>query len=217
MSHRKLHRQAGFTVLELMIASSIFSIVLLVIAAGILRFSQDYYKGVNATNTQAASRAIMNNIVQHIQFGSIDPQPLTTNAGSGAIGYCINNTTYSFVPGKKVDASTTGLVEADGVSCSTSTVADVHNPSYLASNSDTLRDLLGREMRIGQLRIDPNGSGSYTVQLRLLYGDADDMFVDSGGNTPTNATAWQEARCKSRAGQQYCATSTLKTTAQRRL
>jgi hypothetical protein len=43
------------------------------------------------------------------------------------------------------------------------------------------------------------------------------MFIDDTGRTPTNATAWTQARCRNQAGQQFCAVSRLTTTVQQRL
>src|SRR5215813_11934354 len=62
-------RAGGFTILELLIASGVFAVILLVVAVGVIRFSNDYYRGVTASKTQSAARAIMLRVSQSIEFG----------------------------------------------------------------------------------------------------------------------------------------------------
>src|SRR4051812_8577751 len=92
MSRRNIQNQSGFTIIELLIATVIFALVLLVITTGVLQFTRQYYKGVISSHTQSAARAIADDVTRALQFGVGSVQPLTTNGTSPAgqtYGYCI--------------------------------------------------------------------------------------------------------------------------------
>src|SRR6185312_7743076 len=91
----------GFTILELMIAASVFSIILLVVAVGVINFTNSYYKGITTSKTQDAARSIMNTLTQSIQFGQTVTLP-TYNSGANTYGMCIDNTLYAFRLGQEV-------------------------------------------------------------------------------------------------------------------
>ena len=61
-------KNSGFTIIELMIATSVFAVVLVVAASGILAIGMLYYKGVTSSRTQEAARSISNTIANTIQF-----------------------------------------------------------------------------------------------------------------------------------------------------
>ena len=50
--------QSGFTIVELMIATLVFAMVLLVITVGVMSFTRAYYRGINQSNTQRVARAV---------------------------------------------------------------------------------------------------------------------------------------------------------------
>jgi prepilin-type N-terminal cleavage/methylation domain-containing protein len=207
-----LQGSGGFTIIELVIATSIFAIIMLVAAAGILRFSTDYYKGVNGTNTQAVARAVINDVSQTLQFSS-GMQPLANGAGSPTPhGYCIDSTMYSFAIGQQVAGSNHALLKTFG-NCSGVT------PSMALTPGLEHRELLAAKMRLSGLSIVETtpGSGMYSVKVGVIYGD-DDLLADSTGKSPTDPAAdWSTMHCKGVAGSQYCAVSRLSTTVQRRL
>lgn len=214
---KHIHKQAGFTVLELMIASSIFAVVLLVVAAGILRFSSDYYKGINSTNVQTVTRGVMSDVVANIQFGRSDPTalPSATVPPGQPQGYCIDNTFYTYVIGQEVDASHSGLVKTDGSSCGSATPT-VPVPNALSANQ---QDMLGAHMRVAQFSITHNTGDVWNVSITIVYAD-DGLLVDGSGNALTGSSTaanWATARCRNQAGQEFCAVSQLTTSVQKRL
>lgn len=199
-------RENGFTILELMVASSVFAVILLVVAFGVISFTNSYYKGVTSSKTQAVARSIMNNIAESIQFGKDISVP-AAGAG-GAQGLCIDNTLYSYVIGQQVtDVNPNGVLHQGFhglvVSSSGCTTPTVPNASSLVGS----RELLGQHMRLGAFDVTPSG-GLYTIHIRVIYGD-DDLLT---------STAWASARCGgSIAGSQFCAVSDLTTTVEQRL
>lgn len=73
---RVIYWQEGFTVVELMIATLVFSVILTVITMGVLSFRNRYYKAVNASTTQNTTRTVIDtDKVRLIQFGSAQVVP----------------------------------------------------------------------------------------------------------------------------------------------
>jgi len=221
-SHKLLGRKtsdAGFTILELMISSSVFAVVLLVIAVGVINFTNTYYKGIISTETQSVARTIMADISQAVEFGGT-----VTTPNNGVSEICIDNTLYAYVVGQQVtnspasgssDQGYNGLI-ASNTGCPSSDPANDPAP-YLKSGGagspgvpPGARELLSQYMRLGFLSVTPtpDAGGLYTVQVRVLYGD-DDLF-----NQTTN---WATALCSGGPGSQFCAVSNLTTTVEKRL
>lgn len=211
----RLARQAGFTILELMIASTIFAVILLVVAIGVMRFGNDYYKGITSSKTQSAARSIMAELSEAIEFGkSVTVIPPTS---SGVAGLCIDNVLYSYKVGQEiVDTAPNaslhqgyhGLVASTGATCSSGTTPTLPNASILPAGS---RELLGQFMRLADLSV--TGSNNvFTIHLKVIYGDDDLLHPTVSGNT-----TWSAEQCVGSAGSQFCASSDLTTTVQQRL
>jgi prepilin-type N-terminal cleavage/methylation domain-containing protein len=216
--YRRQHRSArGFTIIELMIATAAFSVIILVITVSVLQFSKEYYKGLIASSTQSAARTLMDDVTRSLEFDSGNFAPL------GTTGYCLGGAKrYSFALDKEVtetapnagdDQTSHGLVSDSVTGCSSSTAPlNVKNlPANLASVTPTLSDpteLLGQHMRLAIFSIKPDSSGvAYTIDIKVVYGD-DDLLT-----SPTSANM----ACKSTAGSQFCAVSELITTVTKRV
>lgn len=214
LARSRRRTSGGFTVLELLIATLVFSVILLVITAGVMSFTRQYYKGIVASKTQSTARAIMGEITQSLQFGrTITVFPTT----SGKDGFCIDNKLFSYVTGQQVETSPVSakhqgyhglVVDSSGGTCSSASAALLSVPNSAAlPKPATQRELLSDHMRIGQLSVTSPTPGLYEVKLRVIYGD-DDLL---------SSTAWATARCKGNTGSQFCSVSELTTTVQKRL
>ena len=73
--------EKGFTLLELMIATTIFSTILLLLTFGLLNIGKGYYKGKNTVRTQEVARRVMDEITQAIRYGDNPPGPITSIGG----------------------------------------------------------------------------------------------------------------------------------------
>ncbi len=217
-------KDGGFTIMELLIATVVFSVVLLIVTYGIIQVSRTYYKGVNETNTQTVARTIMDSIGQSIQFNG-DAVAIRTNA------VCVGEQLYLYRPGWAVsDAAILaparhetrhGLYLQDGVSnCATSALP----ASDLATVSGGT-ELLSPNMRIANLSVspDPGNSNQYKITIRVIYGQ-DDFIYSPSGNAAGPAAA--DATCKGSSKQagaanagtvQFCSVSELSTTVTKRV
>jgi prepilin-type N-terminal cleavage/methylation domain-containing protein len=62
--------KTGFTIVELMVATSVFALVLLVALTGFLQIGRVFYKGVSDTQTQDVLRQVVNDISDNIMASS---------------------------------------------------------------------------------------------------------------------------------------------------
>jgi type II secretory pathway pseudopilin PulG len=205
-----------------MIATLVFSIILIVITAGIIQFTNQYYRGVTATNTQSVARAISDAVTQDIQFSSSDPtttRPSDITDPNHAVpgqpyGFCAGGHLYSYQVGKQIKDNPTGsdqvahaLVEDAGdVSAFCGTA--IPTPESLSSLNTTEHELLEPNMRLAKFEVSQiSNTQLYKVTVRVIYGDFDVLINPSDPN----------ATCKPGTGSQFCATSELTTTVEKRL
>jgi prepilin-type N-terminal cleavage/methylation domain-containing protein len=187
-------RQHGFTIVELMIATTVFSTVLLLCAVGLVSVGRMYQKGSTARVTQESARSIMDQLQNDFELSGGYYQPLARNGSVD--GFCIGDNMYSYqehvVGALKVSKPAGGCAGAQ--------------PDLSLG-----RELLGRNMQLGQLDVSPAHTGTpvraVTIRLKVVYGDSD-LLVNR--NTP-------EVNCRGGFGQEYCAVAALETYATRRL
>lgn len=207
-------QQAGFTIIELLIATLVFSMVLLLIAVGVLQFNHAYYNGITQTETQNTARSILEEISQDIQFsGTQITSPISNGGTDPEQGFCIGSDRYSYRPGWELVNSGPivakhqtlhALVKDSPGICSGMSAQDFTKP--LAGGS---QELLSQYMRISKISVTSAGGseGLYNVEVRVVYGD-DDLLTN-----PTTAAA----ACKVGSGSQFCAVSDLSTVVQQRI
>jgi len=198
----------GFTLVELMFASAVFSVILLICTIGIIQISKVYHKGITQSKTQEAARSIMDEISHDIQFGGGRVAFTSSTVWDAADHFCVGDKQYSFYKGHKLvnsitdasDQTQQGLVTADDPTCT--------GPNMTASGS---KELLGINQRIVQLKVErvPGTTGLYTIFLRVASGDRD-LFNKDGSGYATSCTS-------TLLGGQFCAISELSTTVQKRV
>lgn len=200
----------GFTIIELLIATSVFSIVLLILTFGVIQITDSYYKGITQSNTQNAARNIINDVSQSLQFngGSFASPPAGVTSGF----YCIGAQRYSFVLGKELEdspqnsdqtAHTLVLDATPGCSQQSST-------SYNAG----WQELLSPNMRLAAFSITAVGNSTtvYRVDVRVVYGDGDLLTTAASGSHIGSTIT-----CNTGDGSQFCAASELSTVVERRV
>jgi Tfp pilus assembly protein FimT len=190
----------GFTVVELMIATATFGLVLLVIATAILQLSRVYYKGITETKVQTTTRTLVDSIAQAVQFSGapITNSPAGATAGSTVWTFCVGNQQYAYRLGQQlVDNSpganqTTAALRVRDVPGCTSSSPVPATPG---------RELLAPGMRLARMEVSALGGPFYKVSARVVFGD-DDLL-----SSPTATSA----QCKNnqRVGTQFCAVSDI--------
>ncbi len=215
-------KQHGFTIVELMIATLVFSVILLVITYGVLSFTKNYYKGVNSSTTQNAGRTVIDAVTQAIQTSQTTVSTATGPGFGGTVNtYCIGNVQFDF----RLNAELTNLNPDVLVE---SPLQSSGCKSY-ASVSSSQQELLGPRMRVLAFTVSPiTGLPSsslqiYNITVQVAYGDDDQLCnSNSAGDcaAPGNSTHLEDPgekdTCKPGAGAQFCDVVTLNTTAQMR-
>lgn len=219
----KYRSQKGFTIVELMIALTIVSIMLLLATTIFVHLGNDYTKGINLARTQNAARNIIDQVSQELQFSG---GMLQTGSNGGNNAICIGNTRYSFVIGKKAVSAPSPTPQhvlwqetmPAGDNCSPLNLA-TDPPGTTAFNhilppaQSNGKELMPDRMRLTGLCVSQVGS-SYQVSVWLAYGD-DDLLSAPGG-TP-DGCGNKHQYCIGSTGDQFCAVSELQTTVAARL
>ncbi len=225
---KKQSNQAGFTIIELLIATMIFAVILIVITYGILQTSRTYYLGVTQSKTQDTARTILETLSQEIQLSGGTITGTDAPSGQAIInngtsqGFCINNRLYSYILGHQVSDSPTGTQVYHGLMVSNGCSAQAQNINV--SSGLLGSELLAPNMRLANLTIvnTDDQNGLYTIDIRLVYGD-DDLLCspsvtdDCTSKTASTSTDNPDVTCKGGVGAQFCAVSDLETTVQIRV
>ncbi len=186
----------GFTLLELLISTTVFSVILLLCTFGLVQVGRNYYRGATITRTQNVSRSVMSTLTQSIQFSGSDATGTLPAVGTLAVPppadgtFCIGSLGYTYKLYTKV-----GDTSADYA---------LKTSECLNGTPSTTKqtELLGKGMSLRTFTIEKSGD-YYTITLLIAYADSDLLNADG--------------LCKGGAGSQFCATSSLKTTVHRRL
>jgi prepilin-type N-terminal cleavage/methylation domain-containing protein len=203
-----VRHQRGFTIVELMIATAVFAVVLLMCTYGLLEIGRTYYKGVTISRTQETARIIIDDVVEALQF----------NGGQVEVGHpgwhCIGTKRYSYALNRQLTDTNHALVtDTPPASCSSGTGA---LPLGGAIPADS-RELLNVRTRLSRFDIVPvNSDGLYRVVVRIVSGE-DSMLVDRNGDSVIT-TADNPIECRNeRTGSKFCAATELITLVQKRV
>ena len=201
---RKLARRPeGFTIVELMIATLVFSMILLIIMTGVIQVTRTYYKGITENNTQTTARTIMDTVSQAIQFnGGIVSNTPAYQSGTPLVT-CVGGQQFIYMLGKElVDGTNNHVIyQSNSAGCSAG--------SGSFSGASGGRELMSPHMRLSNFSVtNIAGTNSYAIDVKVVYGD-DDLLNDPTGT---------DASCEGvTAGTQFCAVSELSTVVTKRV
>lgn len=222
MIKRNNNHQSGFTIIELLVATTVFSVILLLGTTVMLQISRLYFKGLISSRTQTVSRSVIDEISRSIQFSGdrVVSSPAGYTPPSGHTGYhCVGTTRYTYFLNAQVNENVTpGTSPAASPhrarhalwkdSVPTSTLCATGLPDLtLETPSPGGVELLENGMRLGDLKVnDADNDEVYDVYVQVTYGD-DDLLV-----LPDYKV------CKGEySGSQWCAISILSTQVFRRV
>lgn len=220
LKKRNSKASSGFTLVELMIATTVFSVILLLSLAGFLQIGQLFYKGVNITQSTDTAKQIITSIKNDLSYDTsnttlaIYPAPLASPS-TQRFYFCVGANRYSFIPYKQLNREDkdTGpsfgwykfRLLKDRLDVVNSSCPNPFNNSGAPLGNDAT-ELLGDKMRLSKLEITPLPSSNdklYTVVIKIVYGD--DSVLDNANTA--------EAKCKSGASYaRYCFATDLRTT-----
>lgn len=195
---KRIHsKNRGFTIIELMIATTVFSMVLLVCTFGILEIGRSYYKGAAINRSQEMARTIMEEVADAVRFQHGDITP----AAPGGNSFCIGTARY--------DYTLFDYYDPDNSPVNPLVRSEVDNCTDPAPRNQA--GILGPRMRLQKLSVEEAGSGNeglYKITVRVAIGDDDylEAYDDPDG------------QCKNeRLASQFCAVTELETIVLRRV
>lgn len=202
----------GFTIVELMIATVIFSIILLICMQTITTIGRMFYKGVTLSRTGETSRSAMDTIENDMRFAA--GNNFVAQTATPPYYYCIGDQRYTYYLGAQVtDPSvigSNGLIRQQYTSysaCSTS-----------GSTSGNPAQLLGTGMRLTYFRISgtQGGNGLYAIDMAIantVLGDNSALVDSTGALNNSSLISATDIKCKQGLllNTQYCATVNLST------
>ncbi len=201
--------QNGFTIIELLIASVAFSLIIILVTVLIIQVSNVYYRGIVISNTQNAARNITLDIEKAIQFSSNLPSGLTYQSSSNINWYCIGSQLFAYSQYGQFSASTPLSFNNIGLAYNLASVCPSNNAGltkYIngSSNVDSngaYQQLLGDGMSVQYLKVSQvSDQNLYHIQLGVAYGKQDLL-------NPLNSN--NQVFCKTEIGDQFCATSNV--------
>lgn len=219
----KHSQQKGFTIIELLIATSVFSVVLLIASTASIQIGRLYYKGLVSARTQEVARNVMDSVGQDLQFSdSKSFKQDYTDSGlaqinwatqspsepvSHAFAVCIGSSRYTYWLGQQVQGGNHGLVVDTA-------------PASGCAPAASGTELLGDNMRLTQFSVvrPATNTGTYNLSIKVAYGDSDLLTTYNEDGSRVTGSELKDTLCRSGiAGNSFCATSMLDTTVKRRL
>ena len=201
----------GFTIVELLIAISVFSALLIIIVYAFLYGLNTFSKAQVVSKTQEVSRSIEQNISQSFSLtaaGSYTPITSVTNTNNNITskGFCLGQYRYSYVLDKQLTSTNNyGLLQDTIQGCSTSTVS----VDLSAANLPTLntpKQLLGNNMRISNFTITSSTpSNSSAVGYQLV------MEIDYGNNLKAETNGYKYQCPSGNISSSFCAVAKIDT------
>ncbi len=230
----------GFTIVELLIALSVLSVILVMASVIMIQIGHLYTKGVNSANLQNTSRNITSDLSSVLQFNGSTPSPCnpppladphnqrTCAAGTLTAGvpvpvysYCINTTRYSYVLDREkgADGSYTPTAQTPHVlwrdtmtNSANCKPLNLFNPTPTDSDSSgDGSDLIPDHMRLTRFKV------SETVTETNLHIYKIDTWMAYGDDDLVQVDNPDgHAICKGGTGTEYCGTSGISTTVTKR-
>jgi prepilin-type N-terminal cleavage/methylation domain-containing protein len=217
---REHAEQAGFTIIELLIATLVFSLILFALTYGLLQITNNYYDGIVLDKTRNATNGVIDNISQGLQLDgpylSLGSITSPSHPGVTIAGFCIGQVEYSYLIGYEL-ASTFDSVNL------TSPQVFVENTDADCNQSTTIEDvaaggqagveLMAPETRLIAFSIAPenalDGLSPYQVTVTALYGNTSAIAGEPSG--PPYTLPGPTAACSGGFGLQFCAISEIST------
>lgn len=207
---------AGFTITELMIATTVFAVVLVIAQTMFVQIGHLFYRGVSITNTQDVANHIFQDINGNFQ-NATGFQSYRNSSAGGYDYYCIGHTRYTYRIDNQVHtdqaathSATTGnfgivkdTLHGTGDECAPP--CDDVSPTCDNPLNNPV-ELLGDKMRVEQFNIiqPVSTSNLYNVKIVIAYGDTNALTYRTAGDLST-------VSCQGDHNNNFCAVSQINT------
>lgn len=215
---KRVNRQ-GFTVVELLIATAVFAVVLLVAQTSFVEIGHLFYKGVSITQTQDVADHIFQDINGSFQTAANIGGSQNSSSG-GYDYYCIGNTRYTYRINNETNTDATPDHSAAGNFGVLKDVLNGSGSACAAPCSDTGGgscaagtvkfnnpiELLGNKMRVEQFDVSQSTTTSnlYNVSIIVAYGENNTLAYSTPGDYST-------VSCQGDSKNNFCAVSQVNT------
>lgn len=210
----KQGKDKGFTIIELMISTAVFSVILLLCAMAIVQTGQMFYKGVTINRTQDTARRVIDDLGQAVQFGAVSGSFLQTSGpvvinGVNVRSLCLGEVRYSYVLDRSLGSSGSQAKHVLWKDRISGSGACTPQDLTLATPSAGGQEMVGDNMRVPVLTVVAPTSPNtiWTISVTIAYGDSANLFTDG---TFTKCVG-------SNVGGQFCAISAVNTNVVKRL
>jgi prepilin-type N-terminal cleavage/methylation domain-containing protein len=208
---------SGFTIVELLIATAVFAVVLVIAQASFLQIGHLFYRGISITNTQESADHIFQDINGNLQSASTIEGAKNSSTG-GYDYYCIGNTRYTYRIDNEVNSGGTtdhsatgnfGILKDTMKGAGTECPAPCDDAGGACPSGAPLKDpveMLGDKMRVEQFDITQSTTTSnlYNVAIVIAYGENSTLTYGTPGNYST-------AECQGDLNNSFCAVSRINT------
>jgi prepilin-type N-terminal cleavage/methylation domain-containing protein len=206
----KKQGKKGFTLVELMIATTVFAIVMLISTYAFLRINKYFTKGINQARTQDTVRNIVSDISDQIQ---LSPDLVTSGfqpSPDNRPFLCIGSKKYIYKLNVVEDGSGNAMQSLE------------LNSSNCEADGGATKNLLNKDNRILVFDIRPlvsTDTNLYKIILSIAYtSGGDNDLIDSSATKEDGSPDYYNWICKSGiSGSEYCAISKISTTVMRRV
>jgi prepilin-type N-terminal cleavage/methylation domain-containing protein len=183
--------QKGFTIVELLVATAVLSVILLIVTMVMVGIGNLYYKGVNQARVQDNVRSLTDEISQALQLDDGTTFAKQRPVAPQVVGrVCINNVRYSYVLNKQIgstDVETGDTVQhvlwRDKVTagtCSLLTDFWKNDPNTIAGHGTDGVELIAPHSRLTSFDVDRADADSpYVIKIGVAYGDGDLLCNES--------------------------------------
>lgn len=195
----------GFTIIEMLIASMVFTTVLLLCMDGITRIAKLYIKNASISRTNEFTKSLIEDLSQQIRYGSSLPKIISPATSTDPWLLCISG--YAYRIQINVKAASSVQKKSDPTCSLYSSVANFSDVDSVAPPA--ARILVFSVSNTGKV---------WDLNMRVALGDDDLMQDDTGKSPATSGVNLSNVKCKSgSSGGEFCAVIPLSTTVTRRM
>lgn len=210
----KTRHENGFTIVELMIATVVFSVILLMTLGGFLQIGRTFYKGMTISRTENTIRNVADSLSSDIRSSSVAVATATATTpgpdGNPVSYFCIGQHVYYFRAGVIFDNDSSSLnnpkssygLKQDNIGECTGNALR----TLITTPTPNAKELLGEKMRVSKLSVICSSASLNRlceISIHIAYGD-DDLLGPPASDP--------NALCKgATTGTQFCATADINT------